>query len=210
MTRARSVVSTVAFVAIAAVTIAVTSDAPSLRAQQGAAGALTGTVRSAEEGPMEGVLVRARRSGSNKTVTVVTDAKGSYTFPRERLEPGRYDVSIRAVKFVLPQPAAADVSAAAPVRLDLALKPANVLELAHQLTDPEWLASYPLDEETKYTAFRDCSRCHSMLRASMSTYTAEQLAWVMKRMVYSAGSSPMTSHTSGSSHGCCGGPLRLW
>ena len=192
MTRARSVVSTVAFVAIAAVVSVVTGDAPSLRAQQGATGALTGTVRSQEEGPMEGVLVRARRTGSNKTVTVVTDAKGSYTFPRERLEPGRYDVSIRAIKFVLPQPATADVTAGAPVRLDLSLKAANVLELAHQLTDPEWLASYPLDEETKYTAFRDCSRCHTMLRASMSTYTAEQLSWVMKRMVYSAGSTPMT------------------
>ena len=76
---------------------------------------------------MEGVLVRARRAGSNKTVSVVTDAKGAYAFPRERLEPGRYEVSIRAVKFVLQQPATAEVTAGGGARLDLTLKPANIL-----------------------------------------------------------------------------------
>ena len=53
--------------------------------------------------------------------------------------------------------------------------------------DPEWLASYPLDDQTKFTLFRDCSRCHTMQRASLSTYNAGQLTWVMKRMVSSAG-----------------------
>ena len=67
----------------------------------------------------------------------------------------------------------------------------NPLELALQLTDPEWFASYPLDDRTKWELFRDCSRCHTMRRPSMSTYDAEELAWVMMRMVYSAGSSPM-------------------
>jgi streptogramin lyase len=163
-----------------------------LHAQSGAAIALGGEVRAAKEGALEGVLVSARRAGSTKTVTVVTNAKGVYAFPRERLEPGRYDLAIRAVGFVLAAPAAADVTAGAPARMNLSLRPSNVLELAHQLTDPEWLASYPLDDKTKFSVFRDCSRCHSLLRASMSTYNADQLAWVMKRMVYSAGSSPMT------------------
>jgi streptogramin lyase len=162
-----------------------------VRAQASAA-SLAGEVQSSQEGRMEGVLVSARREGSNMTVTVVTDARGAYSFPRERLEPGRYDISIRAVGFVLAGKAAVEITAGAPARLDLTLRPSNILELAHQLTDPEWLASYPLDDETKFTVFRDCSRCHTLLRASMSTYNAEQLAWVMKRMVYSAGSSPMT------------------
>jgi len=52
--------------------------------------ALAGCVTSATAAPLEGVLVRAQREGSNKTVTVVSRADGSYTFPRERLEPGRY------------------------------------------------------------------------------------------------------------------------
>jgi streptogramin lyase len=154
--------------------------------------ALTGRVTSATEGPMEGVLVRARRDGSNKTVTVVSRADGTYAFPRERLEPGRYAVSARAVKYELNErDASADVAAHGTAKLDLALRDANVLELALQLTDPEWFASYPLDDRTKWELFRDCSRCHTMRRPSMSTYDAEELGWVMMRMVYSAGSSPM-------------------
>ena len=65
------------------------------------------------------------------------------------------------------------------------------------MTDPEWLASYPLDDKTKFDVFRDCSRCHTLRRPSMSTYNKDQLAWVMKRMVYSSGSSPMTFQLPG-------------
>ena len=49
---------------------------------------LSGQVASAEEGPMEGVLVSAKRQGSTITVTVVSDAKGEFAFPAGRLEPG--------------------------------------------------------------------------------------------------------------------------
>ncbi|HEY9181957.1 MAG TPA: carboxypeptidase regulatory-like domain-containing protein, partial [Gammaproteobacteria bacterium] len=154
--------------------------------------ALTGRVTSSAEGPMEGVLVRAHREGSNKTVTVVTRADGSYSFPRERLEPGPYTVSVRAVKYVLPaRHESVDITANAAAQLDLALRDADSLELALQMTDPEWFGSFPLDDRTKWELFRDCSRCHTMRRPSMSTYDAEELAWVMMRMVYSAGSSPM-------------------
>jgi streptogramin lyase len=154
--------------------------------------ALTGRVSSAAEGAMEGVLVSLRREGSTKTVTVVSRADGSYSFPRDRLEPGRYAVNTRAVKFVLAdRDASVQIAASGTARLDLALRESNVLELALQLTDPEWLSSYPLDDRTKWELFRDCSRCHTMRRPSLSTYDAEELAYVMQRMVYSAGSSPM-------------------
>ena len=149
---------------------------------------------------MEGVLVSARRDGSTRTITVVTNADGTYSFPRARLEPGRYDVSIRAAGYVLPSPSSTksvDVAAGAASRLDLNLRAANVLERALQMTDPEWLASYPLDDKVKFDVFRDCSRCHTLRRPSMSTYNKDQLAWVMKRMVYSAGSSPMTFQLPG-------------
>jgi streptogramin lyase len=175
-------------------------------AQQPAAAAdagLTGTVSSTAEQRMEGVLVSARRDGSTKTITVVSNADGVYSFPRGRLEPGRYHVSIRAAGYVLPGTAGtpsartADVTAGAAARLDLNLKAANVLERALQMTDPEWLASYPLDDKTKFDLFRDCSRCHTLRRPSMSTYNKDQLAWVMKRMVYSSGSTPMTFQLPG-------------
>jgi len=38
--------------------------------------ALSGKILSDPEGPMEGVLVSARKSGATITVTVVSDAKG--------------------------------------------------------------------------------------------------------------------------------------
>jgi hypothetical protein len=61
----------------------------SLEAQQPSApAALTGTVRSAKEGLMEGVLVSARQSGSPIATTVVTNAQGVYAFPQGRLSPG--------------------------------------------------------------------------------------------------------------------------
>jgi len=159
-------------------------------AQQGSA--LAGKVTSAADGAMEGVLVSAKREGSNKTVTVVSHADGRYSFPSERLEAGRYAVTVRAVKYVLPKHAATvEIAAGKSAQLDLELTGANPLELALQMTDPEWLASYPIDDRTKWELFRDCSRCHTLRRPSMSTYNAEQLSWVLMRMVYSAGSSPM-------------------
>ena len=176
---------------LGAMALALTTFAAPAAAQS----ALTGAVRSAEEGLMEGVLVSAKREGSKKIVTVVSNAGGVYSFPADRLEPGRYDISTRAVGYVLPGASSkmsVNVTANRDARLDLNLRRSNVLELSLQMTDPEWLMSYPLDDKTKFDLFRDCSRCHTMLRASMSTYNADQLAWVMKRMVYSAGSTPMT------------------
>src|SRR4030088_1708885 len=52
-----------------------------------AAAALTGQVTSAEEGPMEGVLVSAKKDGATITITVVTNDKGEYSFPADRLHP---------------------------------------------------------------------------------------------------------------------------
>jgi streptogramin lyase len=172
----------------------------SLQAQQaGAVAALSGTVRSAKEGLMEGVLVSAKLNGSTMTTTVVTNAQGVYSFPRARLEPGQYGVSIRAVGYVLDAPsskASVNVAAGNPAQLNLNLRESNVLELALQLTDPEWFSSFPLTAEAKFE-LRDCSRCHTMQEAAMSTYNKDQLAWVMKRMVYSSGSSPMTFQLPG-------------
>src|SRR5215472_8212150 len=65
------------------------------------AAALTGQVTSAEEGPMEGVLVGAKKQSSTVTVTVVTDAKGQYSFPADRLDFGHYAIAIRAAGYDL-------------------------------------------------------------------------------------------------------------
>ena len=59
--------------------------------------ALTGQVASVEEGPMEGVLVSAKKNGSAVTITVVSDTQGNYSFPAAKLQPGQYSLQIRAI-----------------------------------------------------------------------------------------------------------------
>ena len=65
---------------------------------------LTGTVGSAAEGAMEGVLVSAQEAGSPITVTVVSDALGRFRFPDGRLSPGHYTLRIRATGYDLAGP----------------------------------------------------------------------------------------------------------
>src|SRR6266436_5327946 len=72
-----------------------------LRGQAPTSIGLTGQVSSKEEGPMEGVVVSAKRAGSTVTVSVVTDQQGQYKFPRERMEPGQYSLKMRAAGYDL-------------------------------------------------------------------------------------------------------------
>src|SRR5437899_1305726 len=94
-----------------------------LRAQTPDPIALTGVVSSAEEGPMEGVLVSARRTGSTITVTVVSDRQGRYRFPASRLEPGQYALRVRAAGYEVDSPSA-DVAAHKTSTADLTLQKA--------------------------------------------------------------------------------------
>src|SRR5207244_4315992 len=82
--------------------------------------ALTGTVTSQAEGAMEGVIVGAKKVGSTITTWVVSNAQGQFSFPRDRMEPGKYAISIRAVGYEVPKPSV-DVTAQ-PTQLDLQLK----------------------------------------------------------------------------------------
>ncbi|MEA3134853.1 MAG: hypothetical protein QOG17_2699, partial [Gammaproteobacteria bacterium] len=63
--------------------------------------ALSGKVTSAQELVMEGVIVSAKMDGSTKTISVVTNEKGEYSFPAAKLEPGKYNISIRAAGYDL-------------------------------------------------------------------------------------------------------------
>src|SRR5579864_5650605 len=98
-----------------AVGLYVFAPSPGRAANPGPA-ALTGQVSSQEEGLMEGVLVSAKGAGTNITITVVSDSKGRYSFPKARLKPNKYAISIRAVGYeinspdavpLIPKPAAA-------------------------------------------------------------------------------------------------------
>jgi streptogramin lyase len=132
--------------------------------------ALSGTVSSAEEGAMEGVLVSAKKAGSTVTITVVSDAKGRYAFPAAKLEPGGYALRIRAVGYELAGAGTAEVAAGKTAAVDLKLKKTS--DLAAQLSNGEWLASFPGTDQQK-DVLRNCVGCHTLERVARSQYDAD-------------------------------------
>jgi virginiamycin B lyase len=143
------------------------------------ADALGGRVTSLEEGPMEGVLVSAKGAVPWMTVTVVSDAQGHYHFPATKLAPGGYTLRIRAVGYDLESPQGAQVKAGETATVDLKLAPAR--DLASQLSNSEWLASFPGTESEK-ASIRACAHCHTLERIARSRYDADKLATVIERM----------------------------
>jgi len=165
--------------------------AGAVTAQTPSPSALAGKVTSQEEGAMEGVLVSAKRAGSTMTITVVSNAQGQYSFPRDRLEPGRYSVAIRAVGYELPRPgsAQAEVMARETAALDLNL--IKTKNLAHQLSNGEWLQSFTGTQARKEALFR-CVSCHTLERIANSHYNATEMAQVVQRMsTWAQGSTPV-------------------
>ena len=143
------------------------------RAQTSAA--LTGQVTSGEEGPMEGVLISAKKAGSTVTITVVSDAQGNYSFPAAKLEPGQYSLRIRAVGYDLDRPASVDVAAQQPAKYDLKLRKTE--DLAAQLSNAEWLASFPGTDQQK-NAMLGCVGCHTLERVARSTHKPDDFIHV--------------------------------
>jgi virginiamycin B lyase len=140
---------------------------------------LMGLVTSAEEGPMEGVLVSARRKASTITVTVVSDRDGRYRFPRARLEPGEYALRIRAAGYDLESPVSATVTSGATTTVDLELRKAR--DLAAQLTNADWFASFPGTDAEK-NSIRGCTHCHTLERIVRTRYDADGMMAVIERM----------------------------
>src|SRR5262245_29439292 len=103
--------------------------------------ALTGQVRSGGEGLMEGVVVSAKRAGSTVTVSVVSDAQGQYNFPRNRLAPGPYSLSIRAVGYEMDDPGVVEITWNRTATVNFTLHHAE--DISSQLTNAEWLSSMP-------------------------------------------------------------------
>jgi virginiamycin B lyase len=162
-------------------------EAPPVRAQSAAI--LTGHVSSAEEGPMEGVVVSAKKDGATFTVSVVTDKEGGYGFPATKLEPGHYTLSIRGGGYELDSPKAVDLSAGQPATADIKLR--TTKNIASQLTDAEWLASMPGTDSQKKVLL-SCNSCHTLQRILRSTHDAAEFLQVFKRMAgYYPGSTPI-------------------
>jgi virginiamycin B lyase len=159
-------------------------------AQTPSSSALTGKVSSQAEGAMEGVLVGAKKAGSTITTWVVSNAAGQYTFPGERLQPGKYAISVRAVGYELPK-TSVDVTAA-PATLDLQLnKVTSTSKLARQLSNGEWFMSMPGTEQERGRV-GGCVNCHSLERVMFSRFNADEMTQVAQRMgLHANNSSPM-------------------
>jgi streptogramin lyase len=154
-------------------------------AQNGSA--ITGIVTS-PTGPMEGVLVTAKKDGATIAVTVVSDEKGRYTFPANRLEPGKYNLRIRATGFIAPGRPTADVAAGRTATANITL--AKTDNIAPQLTSAEWMLSMPGPDSQK-AFLQDCQGCHSLTRIVTSAHTVDSFKDVVPRMgTYSPGSLP--------------------
>jgi virginiamycin B lyase len=139
---------------------------------------LTGSVVSADEGAMEGVLVSAQKDGSPITVTVVSDDHGRFRFPDGRLSSGHYTLRIRAAGYDLAGPQSLALGAAP---ADIAVTLRKTSDLAAQLTNTEWLTSMPGTAEQKRLLI-ECMSCHGFERIVRSTYNAEAFVPVLERM----------------------------
>jgi len=153
--------------------------APSI-AQCAEVSALSGVVSSDAEGPMEGVLVKAKRVGGNITITVVSDEHGRYSFPGDRLLPGSYNLTIRATGYDLPNKSMA-VTVAGNTVVDLKLSKVGVSALVEQLMPAEVIMSIPGTPAQK-RAIVFCTSCHSLARVLKSTHDADEFASVILRM----------------------------
>ncbi len=169
-------------ISAASMFLAVFQVAPSVaRAAEGQVPAsLAGQVTSPEEGPMEGVVVSARKDGSTITVSVISDNKGHYSFPANRLDPGHYSLKIRAVGYVLDSTASVDLAAQKPATADLTLH--KTKNLVPQMTNAEWLMSIPGTDDQK-AFLLNCVSCHTLERIVRSTHDADEFTQVIYRMM---------------------------
>jgi virginiamycin B lyase len=140
---------------------------------------LTGQVSSEAEGLMEGVLVSAKKDGSTVTTTVVSNDKGQFSFPAGKLEPGKYNITIRAAGYSLVGPKAVDVAAAG-ATADVKL--GKVRNVAAQLSNGEWLASIPGEDRFKASFLLDCQGCHTLQRVFTAVHDASEWEQVFTRM----------------------------
>ena len=168
--------------------------------------AIAGRVTSAKDGAMEGVVVTAREAGSSEagdcaqkaadaapqdhpiecglgrpivSVSVISDAKGDFHVPADRLSPGHYTLAIRAVGYDLAAPAAAQVVSGKTADVNLKLTPTK--DLSGQLTDAEWMMSMPGTDQQK-SGLLNCTGCHTLERVALSTHDSNEWMQVMHRM----------------------------
>src|SRR4029077_15430923 len=123
--------------------------------------ALSGTVKSSDGKPLEGIGVSARAKSETFTTTVYTDESGRYSFPL--MNGGQYKVWAQAVGFDTSR-TEAGLADGAKKQVDLTL--ATLADFHKQLSGTEWAASLPEntpdDRRMKTVFVNNCSGCHQV------------------------------------------------
>jgi streptogramin lyase len=137
---------------------------------------------------MEGVVVSAHRAGSTLTFSVPSDNNGRFRFPSSKLDPGQYTINIRAAGYELAAPQRVEIAAWRSAAINLKLVPTK--DLSKQMSNAEWLASFPGSEDDKKDLL-DCVSCHDLDLIVRSRHNAAEFVDVSKRMAsYYPGSTP--------------------
>ena len=122
---------------------------------------LSGTIKSSDGKPLEGVGVSARAKSETFTTTVYTDESGRYFLPP--MKGGPYKVWAQAVGFETAR-ADATLTDGAKKQVDLTL--AGLSDFHKQLSGTEWAASLPEDtpedRRMKTVFINNCSGCHQV------------------------------------------------
>jgi streptogramin lyase len=122
---------------------------------------LSGTVKSSDGKPLEGVGVSAHGASETFTTTVYTDESGRYAFPA--MSSGQYRIWAQAVGFE-PAKVEAGLSEGAKKQVDLTLS--TLSDFHKQLSGTEWAASLPEDtpedRRMKTVFINNCSGCHQV------------------------------------------------
>jgi len=122
---------------------------------------LSGTVKTTDGKPLEGVGVSARSASETFTTTVYTDQSGRYSFPP--LNSGQYKVWAQTLGFEAAT-TEAGLGAGGSKQIELTLPALS--DFRKQLSGTEWAASLPEetpdDRRMKTVFINNCSGCHQV------------------------------------------------
>ena len=150
------------FLVAAILTIAIGCLSQDILAQPTPAKAnLSGTVKSAEGKPLEGVGVSARNAGESFTTTVYTNQNGRYFFPP--VNSGQYKIWAQTIGFEIAK-AESELAGGDKKHVELTLHKLD--DFHKQLSGTEWAASLPEDSPNdrrmKSVFINNCSGCHQV------------------------------------------------
>ncbi len=187
--------TTIRFLTALVLAFAVIAGATPTKAQSGnpLLGGPHGIVKSADGGPLEGMMVQLIAKTSAIRTTVFTDADGHYEFPK--LETGAYILHIAQPREFLPyarDPVDIDGANAIPDIALTRITKSDVLppypEIAAQMTGSEWLLSLSGTGAEKRLLTVNCNWCHSYQQIFRNHYDERSWSKILHRMIHGAGS----------------------